>query len=121
LKRQQHAHPKLSRRKSDSNSRYSSQNEYRYGRDDDDNGSLDDFIVNDDEEDQGTKAASKVIKRLYGHNKYSYADEEDYDDRQMEASFDQIAREEFISKKIGKKEDEIEYKRMLARGEVPDI
>lgn len=69
----------------------------------------------------GTKAASKVIKRLYGHNKYSYADEEDYDDRQMEASFDQIAREEFISKKIGKKEDEIEYKRMLARGEVPDI
>jgi len=37
----------------------------------------------------------------------------------MEAGYDQIEKEEFISKKIGQKEDQIEYKRMLARGEIP--
>lgn len=35
----------------------------------------------------------------------------------MEAGFDEIQREEFISKKIGKKEDDEEYKRMQAKGE----
>ncbi len=37
----------------------------------------------------------------------------------MEAGFDQIEKEEYFSKRIGQKEDEIEYKRMVARGEVP--
>lgn len=69
----------------------------------------------------GNKAVSSVIKKLYGHNKYSYGyDDEEDDSSCMEADYDSIQREEFISKKIGRKEDELEYKRMLARGEDPD-
>lgn len=65
----------------------------------------------------GVNAASKVIKRLYGHNKYSYISD---DDDCMEAGYDEIQREEYVSRKIAREEDELEYKRMLARGENPD-
>jgi hypothetical protein len=38
----------------------------------------------------------------------------------MEAGYDEIQREEYVSRKIAREEDELEYKRMLARGENPD-
>lgn len=106
-------------------SRNSQQRKYSSYEDEDD---LDDFIV-DDVDDQGkselliicvgSRAVSNLIKKMYGYNKYSYANE-DEDDSNMEAGYDEIQREEFISRKLGRKEDELEYKRMLARGEDPD-
>jgi hypothetical protein len=38
----------------------------------------------------------------------------------MEAGYDEIQQEELISRKIGRQEDDKEYKRMLARGDNPD-
>lgn len=37
----------------------------------------------------------------------------------MEAGYDDIEREEFRSRQLGRKEDESEYKRMVAKGENP--
>ncbi|CAI2367924.1 unnamed protein product [Moneuplotes crassus] len=78
---------------------------------------LDGFIVRDNLDE--SNMASNVIKKLYGHNKHDAYYSDDEDDMCMEAGYDQIEKEEFISKKIGQKEDQIEYKRMLARGEIP--
>lgn len=38
----------------------------------------------------------------------------------MEAGYEDIQREEVRSKKIARKEDQLEYERMIARGENPD-
>ncbi|XP_062538715.1 protein SPT2 homolog isoform X2 [Armigeres subalbatus] len=61
---------------------------------------MDDFIDDGDEE----MDYSSQIKAIFGYDKSRYRDE-DYDDRQMESSFAQQMREEFISKKIGLMED----------------
>ena len=66
----------------------------------------------------GRKQASSVIRQMYGRTNYSNNYSED-DDSCMEAGYDDIQREEFISKRIARKEDELEEKRMLARGENP--
>lgn len=61
---------------------------------------MDDFI-DDGEEDQDY---SKYISEIFGYDKRRYRDEA-FDDREMESSYAQQMREEFISKKIGLMED----------------
>lgn len=58
---------------------------------------LDDFI--DDGPDE-TDNYSKYIQDIFGYDKNRYRDE-DIDDREMESTFAQQMREEFVSKKIG--------------------
>lgn len=76
---------------------------------------MDDFIDDGDEE----MDYSSQIKAIFGYDKSRYRDE-DFDDREMESTFAQQMREEFISKKIGLMEDledmrmEEEEKRMKA-------
>ncbi|XP_075159246.1 protein SPT2 homolog [Haematobia irritans] len=62
---------------------------------------LDDFIDDGEEEED----YSSHIKAIFGYDKSKYRDIDEEDDRMMEASFAQIQREEFISKKIGMQED----------------
>uniref|UniRef100_T1PIQ5 Protein SPT2 homolog n=1 Tax=Musca domestica TaxID=7370 RepID=T1PIQ5_MUSDO len=62
---------------------------------------LDDFIDDGDEEED----YSSHIKAIFGYDKSKYRDLDEEDDRMMEASFAQIQREEYISKKIGMQED----------------
>ncbi|XP_061402195.1 protein SPT2 homolog [Musca vetustissima] len=62
---------------------------------------LDDFIDDGDEEED----YSSHIKAIFGYDKSKYRDIDEEDDRMMEASFAQIQREEYISKKIGMQED----------------
>ncbi|KXJ79252.1 hypothetical protein RP20_CCG001767 [Aedes albopictus] len=61
---------------------------------------MDDFIDDGDDE----MDYSSQIKAIFGYDKSRYRDE-DFDDRQMESTFAQQMREEFISKKIGLMED----------------
>ncbi|GAB0091401.1 hypothetical protein DMENIID0001_062420 [Sergentomyia squamirostris] len=63
---------------------------------------MDDFI--DDGPEGGEDSYSKHIREIFGYDKSRYRDE-DFDDRQMESTFAQQMREEFISKKIGLMED----------------
>lgn len=58
---------------------------------------LDDFI---DDGPEDTDNYSKYIQDIFGYDKNRYRDE-DFDDRQMESTFAQQMREEFVSKKIG--------------------
>uniref|UniRef100_A0A6M2DCG7 Protein SPT2 homolog n=1 Tax=Xenopsylla cheopis TaxID=163159 RepID=A0A6M2DCG7_XENCH len=62
---------------------------------------LDDFI--DDGPEEGNDY-SRYIKDIFGYDKSKYRDEDD-DDANMESSFAQVMREEYISKKIGIEED----------------
>lgn len=59
---------------------------------------MDDFIDDGPEEGQNY---SKYISEIFGYDKKRYRDE-DFDDREMESTFAQQMREEYISKKIGK-------------------
>lgn len=59
---------------------------------------MDDFI--DDGPLEDPSAVSSLIRDIFGYDKSRYRDE-DFDDRQMESSFAQQMREEFVSKKIG--------------------
>lgn len=61
---------------------------------------MDDFIDDGDEEED----YSSQIRAIFGYDKSRYRDE-DFDDREMESSFAQQMREEYISKKIGLMED----------------
>ncbi|XP_031623290.1 protein SPT2 homolog [Contarinia nasturtii] len=61
---------------------------------------MDDFIDDDDEEIN----YSSAIKNIFGYDKSRYRDEDDDVDN-MESTFAQQQREEFISKKIGIMED----------------
>lgn len=61
---------------------------------------MDDFIDDGDEEED----YSSQIRAIFGYDKSRYRDE-DYDDREMESTFAQQMREEYISKKIGLMED----------------
>ncbi|ALC48641.1 CG5815 [Drosophila busckii] len=69
---------------------------------------LDDFIDDGDCEED----ISSHIRDIFGYDKRRYRDL-DEDDKQMESSFAQVQREEFISKKIGFQED-LEDMRMEA-------
>ncbi|KAH8289439.1 hypothetical protein KR054_005173 [Drosophila jambulina] len=61
---------------------------------------LDDFIDDGDCEED----ISSHIRSIFGYDKRRYRDQDD-DDRDMESSFAQMQREEFISKKLGLQED----------------
>ncbi|XP_030567692.1 protein SPT2 homolog isoform X2 [Drosophila novamexicana] len=69
---------------------------------------LDDFIDDGDCEED----ISSHIRDIFGYDKRRYRDL-DEDDAQMESSFAQVQREEFISKKLGLQED-LEDMRMEA-------
>ncbi|XP_030380951.1 protein SPT2 homolog isoform X2 [Scaptodrosophila lebanonensis] len=69
---------------------------------------LDDFIDDGDCEED----ISSHIRDIFGYDKRRYRDQ-DFDDREMESSFAQMQREEFISKKLGLQED-LEDMRMEA-------
>ncbi|XP_059609470.1 protein SPT2 homolog [Phlebotomus argentipes] len=63
---------------------------------------MDDFI--DDGPEEGANSYSRHIQEIFGYDKSRYRDEDD-DDKNMESTFAQQMREEFISKKIGIMED----------------
>ncbi|EDV32738.2 uncharacterized protein Dana_GF21992 [Drosophila ananassae] len=69
---------------------------------------LDDFIDDGDCEED----ISSHIRDIFGYDKRRYRDLDD-DDREMESSYAQMQREEFISKKLGMQED-LEDMRMEA-------
>ncbi|OLY78277.1 hypothetical protein AYI68_g7676 [Smittium mucronatum] len=78
--------------------------------DDDGYGSLDDFIVDDDEEPEDVDYR-KEIRKLTGYDRRRY--DNDYDTDDMEVSTSAQLREENISLKIAKLEDKIEEKRLM--------
>lgn len=61
--------------------------------------------------------ASRVIQSLYGHNKYSNYNEIDDEEQCMEAGFDEIEKEDLVSRIIGEKEDEYQQKLAILKGE----
>lgn len=61
---------------------------------------MDDFIDDGDAEED----VSSHIRAIFGYDKNRFRDE-DFDDREMESTFAQQMREEYISKKIGLQED----------------
>lgn len=74
-----------------------------YDYDDDDSeydSELDDFIDDGD----CTEDISSHIRDIFGYDKRRYRDLDD-DDAEMESSFAQVQREEFISKKLGRYTD----------------
>ncbi|KAJ1889638.1 hypothetical protein LPJ66_007926 [Kickxella alabastrina] len=71
--------------------------------------SLDDFVV-DDEEEGGVRYREGAIRRMLGVQ-YRDVDDDDDDGDDMEVSASQLMREERISAKIGRQEDEEEERR----------
>lgn len=65
---------------------------------------MDDFIDDGD----CNEDISSHIRDIFGYDKRRYRDL-DEDDAQMESSFAQVQREEFISKKLGKYEHRYGY------------
>ncbi|KAJ2232802.1 hypothetical protein H4R99_001372 [Coemansia sp. RSA 1722] len=87
----------------------------RYEDDDEDDSeynSMDDFIV-DDEEEGGDRYRVGSIREMFG---VRYRDVNDDEDDDMEVSASQLMREDRISAKIGRMEDE-EEERMLEQAE----
>lgn len=76
----------------------------------DEDSDMDDFI-DDSDEDQDY---SSHIKAIFGYDKSKYRHIDEEDDRNMESSFAQVQREEYISKKLGIQED-LEDMEMEAR------
>lgn len=62
---------------------------------------MDDFI---DDGPENENNVSGYIKEIFGYDKHRFRDEV-FDDREMESSFAQQMREEYISKKVGQMED----------------
>ncbi|OMJ28667.1 hypothetical protein AYI69_g1853 [Smittium culicis] len=89
-----------------------SRSEY-YSEDEEGYGSLDDFIVDDDEDGYESESLDyrKEIRKLTGYDSRRYKNDYDIDD--MEVSSSAQLREENISLKIAKLEDKIEEKRLL--------
>ncbi|KAJ2705814.1 hypothetical protein FB645_002095 [Coemansia sp. IMI 203386] len=90
-------------------------NRQRYEEDDEDDSeynSMDDFIV-DDEEEGGDRYRVGSIREMFG---VRYRDVNDDEDDDMEVSASQLMREDRISAKIGRMEDE-EEERMLEQAE----
>ncbi|OQR98275.1 hypothetical protein ACHHYP_08957 [Achlya hypogyna] len=79
--------------------------------DEDEYESDDSFVVNDDDDGYVPGAISSLIfKNRRGSHKYAH-DEDDYDSSDMEATYDDIAREEARSRMYGDYEDEREARR----------
>lgn len=66
---------------------------------------MDDFIDDGD----CNEDISSHIRDIFGYDKRRYRDLDD-DDAEMESSFAQVQREEYISKKLGKYTDDYMYK-----------
>ena len=65
---------------------------------------MDDFIV--DEAEDESENYSKYISEIFGYDKNKYRDlDDDDDDAAMESNFAQQLKEEFVSAKIGIMED----------------
>eukprot|EP00899_Mesostigma_viride_P009595 jgi/Mesvir1/18637/Mv17144-RA.1 len=66
----------------------------------------------DEEEDRGSRAqsskVSSMIRKMFGYNPAKYRDEDEGDDRMMEASFRSVMAEESRSARIAREEDERE-------------
>lgn len=77
-----------------------------YHDDDDSDDDLDDFIV-DEEEDDSTMDWRRAMRSITKYNPSKYRDEL-YDDRKMEAGYDEILAEERRSMRLGRQEDELE-------------
>ncbi|KAJ2899854.1 hypothetical protein IWW38_000804 [Coemansia aciculifera] len=72
--------------------------------------SLDDFIV-DDEEEGGSKYSAGTIRKIMGV-KYRHVNDDDDDDDDMEVSTHQLMMEERRSARLGRQEDEEEERRL---------
>lgn len=75
------------------------------GGDDDDDDDLEGFVEKDEDEPAPSQV-SRMIQQMYGYNRSRYND--DGDDSTMEASLDQIEREDARSRRIARAEDERE-------------
>ncbi|KAJ2785072.1 hypothetical protein GGI15_002047 [Coemansia interrupta] len=71
--------------------------------------SMDDFVVDDEEEEGGSRYRAGSIREMFG---VRYHDVDDDDDDDMEVSATQLMREDRISAKMGKLEDEEEERRL---------